>query len=71
MREELDFYRKYNLPVPRKHPDKRRLDRLKFRNPIDAFERTCDKCNKDMESSYSQERTETVYCEECYNKSIY
>jgi len=28
--QELEFYRKYNLPIPRKHPDIRYLDRMFF-----------------------------------------
>ncbi len=29
-KQELDFYRKHMLPIPRKHPDQRYLDRLKW-----------------------------------------
>ncbi len=70
-KQELDFYRRYKLPVPRIHPDKRHLDRMAMRNPRELFERTCDKCKKDIQSTYSPKRSETVYCEECYNKEVY
>ena len=70
-KQELDFYRRYNLPVPRIHPDKRHLDRMAMRNPRELFERSCDKCKKDIQSTYSPKRSETVYCEECYNQEIY
>jgi len=40
--QELEFYRKHNLPIPRKHPDQRHLDRMKLRNPRKLFERICD-----------------------------
>ncbi|MFA5917614.1 MAG: hypothetical protein WC850_05275 [Candidatus Gracilibacteria bacterium] len=33
LKQELDFYRKHNLPIPKKHPDQRHLDRLALRNP--------------------------------------
>jgi hypothetical protein len=26
--QELDFYRKRNIPIPRRHPDQRHLDRI-------------------------------------------
>jgi hypothetical protein len=31
IKEELDFYRKHNLPIPRKHPDQRHLERMILR----------------------------------------
>ena len=31
IKQELDFYRKNNLPIPKRHPDQRNLDRLKLR----------------------------------------
>jgi len=47
------------------------MDRMQIRNPRHIYERTCDKCSKDVESTYAPEREEIVYCEECYNKEIY
>ncbi len=69
--QELDFYRKNNLPIPRRHPDQRHLDRISLRNPRKLFDRTCTKCSKNIESTYSQERQENVFCTECYKKEIY
>ena len=41
---ELLFYRKHHLPLPRKHPDIRFQERLE-KVSIDAFHlRKCDKC---------------------------
>ena len=28
IRQELEFYRKHNLPIPKRHPDQRRIDRI-------------------------------------------
>jgi len=69
--QELDFYRKHNLPIPRRHPDQRHLDRMNLRNPRKLFDRKCDKCKKDITTTYSPERSEIVYCEDCYNNEIY
>ncbi|EKD44623.1 MAG: hypothetical protein ACD_71C00072G0001, partial [uncultured bacterium (gcode 4)] len=63
IRQELDFYRKHNLPIPRRHPDQRHLDRMAFRNPRKLYERKCDKCETEMMTTYSPERPERVYCE--------
>ena len=71
IKQELDFYRKHNLPIPRKHPDQRHFDRMKLRNPRKLFDRDCDKCWEDMKTTYAPDREEKVYCEECYNKEVY
>jgi len=71
IKQELEFYRKHNLPIPKRHPDQRHLDRMALRNPRKLFDRKCDKCSVDMKTTYSPDREELVYCEECYNKEIY
>ncbi|NUJ97278.1 hypothetical protein HGA92_00650 [Candidatus Gracilibacteria bacterium] len=71
IKEELAFYRKHNLPIPRRHPDQRHLNRMSLRNPRKLFARICDNCKKDIQTTYAPERPEIVYCEECYNKEVY
>ncbi|HBA45322.1 TPA: hypothetical protein DEG21_01580 [Patescibacteria group bacterium] len=71
IKQELDFYRKHSLPIPRRHPDQRHLDRMNLRNPKKLYDRKCDKCGVDMMTTYSPERPEIVYCESCYNKEAY
>jgi hypothetical protein len=44
IKQELEFYRKYGLPIPRRHPDQRHLDRMKLRNPRKLYDRECMKC---------------------------
>jgi hypothetical protein len=69
--QELEFYRKHNLPIPKRHPDQRHLDRMKLRNPRKLFTRNCDKCGENMQTTYAPERPEIIYCEECYEKEVY
>ncbi len=71
IKQELDFYRKMKLPIPRRHPDQRHKDRMALRNPRKLWNRTCAKCQKTISTSYAPERPEIVYCEDCYLKSIY
>ena len=71
IKPELEFYRKHNFPIPKRHPDQRHLDRMSIRNPRKLHDRQCDKCNKDIQSTYDPNTSETVYCEACYNESIY
>jgi len=71
IKQELEFYRKQGLPIPRKNPDERHLERMKLRNPRKLFNRKCNKCENNIKTSYSPNREETVYCEKCYNNEFY
>lgn len=71
IKQELAFYKKYNLPIPRKCFACRHMERFALRAPYRLFERTCTKCGKSLESSYSPDRPEKVYCENCYLKEVY
>ena len=70
-RQELSFYRKHNLPIPHFHPDERHKRRLALRNPRHLWKIDCMKCGREMQTTYSPERPEIVYCEECYLKEVY
>ncbi len=69
--QELAFYRTHGIPVPRRHPDQRYRDRLDLRNPWQLWDRDCKKCRTPLKTSYAPERTEVVYCEKCYLKTIF
>jgi hypothetical protein len=79
--EELSFYRRMNLPLPRLCPNCRHYERLAQRNPLRLWHRgcMCDKathqhgtghCSNEFETSYAPERKEIVYCEQCYNAEV-
>lgn len=63
---ELKFYRDMGLPVPRRAPLQRHKDRLALRAPRKLWKRNCANCNKEIQTVYSSEQSETVYCEQCY-----
>lgn len=80
--EDLQFYRRMNLPLPRQCPNCRRYARLKQRNPLKLWHRTCicdkpnhfhgeGKCEVEFETAYSPDRPEIVYCEKCYQQEVY
>jgi hypothetical protein len=71
VKQELDFYRKMQLPVPHVHPDERHKQRMARRNPYKLWMRPCAKCKKAIETNYAPERPERVYCEECYLREVY
>lgn len=69
--QELSFYRRMKLPLPRHCPDQRHLDRLSQRQPRQLWERTCQKCSNPIRTTYAPDRPEIVYCESCYLKAVY
>lgn len=68
--QELEFYRKHDLPIPTKCPDCRHLQRTSLRNPRHLWDRDCQKCGAKIKTSYSPDRPEKVYCEKCYLQTI-
>jgi hypothetical protein len=70
-KQELEFYKKLGLPLPTKHPEVRMKERDAKRNPRLLWERKCDHCGVGMQSSYSPDRPEVVYCEKCYLEAVY
>ena len=71
IKQELDFYRKYDLPLPRKCFDQRHSERMKIKTPRKIFQRTCAKCSAEIETWYAPVRKEIVYCQSCYHKEVY
>ncbi len=63
---ELELLRKMGLPVPHECPkcrENRRFDRM---NRPGMYHRNCQKCKKEIYTPYAPERTEIVYCVDCY-----
>ena len=81
--DELQFYKRMNLPLPRLCPNCRHYQRLKQRNPLKLWHRVCmcnkenhhnhnaGKCEIEFETSYAPDRPEIVYCEKCYQQEVY
>ncbi len=101
LKQELDFYRGFKVPIPRKCPNCRHYARIALRNPRKLWHRKCQcigktsckppavsnqqatcyantiahfhgdqLCSNEFETSYSPERPEIVYCEQCYNAEV-
>ncbi|MFA5842104.1 MAG: hypothetical protein WC882_00265 [Candidatus Gracilibacteria bacterium] len=69
--QELKFYREQKIPLPRRSPDQRHLDRFHQRNPRQFWTRECAHCHKQIRTTFSPDRPEIVYCEGCYLKTVY
>jgi len=69
--QELKFYHEQDLSIPKKCFYCRHANRFKMRNPRELWDRKCIKCQTDIKTSYSPDRPENVYCENCYLKEVY
>jgi hypothetical protein len=68
--QELKFYREFGIPIPRSCSSCRHRVRFNMRNLPKLYSRSCDKCNKDVKSTYSPTRPEKIYCKECFRKEM-
>ncbi len=78
--EELAFYKRNGIPVPRKCFFCRLKDRLKLKNPVKLWHRSCmcdktghrhsGRCPNEFETTYAPDRPEIVYCENCYQSEV-
>jgi hypothetical protein len=67
---EVEFHKKYGIPLPLNSPAER-MQTFIDANPRTLWKRQCAKCNKEMETVYSPERPEKVFCEKCYLAEVY
>jgi len=70
-KQELRMYRRFDLPIPRYHPDERHRRRMVRRSGIELNDRTCAKCSKAVQTTYPPDRPEIIYCEKCYLQEVY
>lgn len=80
MPQELAFYLKNGIPIPAKHYDVRYAERFHTRNPKVLYHCQCmceesghdheGRCPNEFETTYAPDRSEKVYCEKCYQKSV-
>lgn len=69
--QEKAFYERMGLPEPVNCWKCRHERRFRSRNPYRLWTRNCQKCQKEIETSYSPDRPELVYCESCYLATVY
>jgi hypothetical protein len=68
---ELAFYRKMDLPLPRVCFDVRHMRRLSKRPMLRLQKRVCSKCNVEVETVYTEDFAPIIYCEKCYQQEVY
>jgi len=72
-KDELNFYRKHNIPIPDRCSNCRYYERFQKILPPKLWYRKCMKegCTNEFETSYAPERPEIIYCEKCYQQEVY
>ena len=68
---ELSFYRRMDLPLPRVCFDIRHIRRMDKRPPLKIINRNCSKCSKEVETVYTEHYAPILYCEKCYQQEVY
>jgi hypothetical protein len=71
IKQEQTLYDKLGIKVPNLCFECRYQQLLHWKNPRKLWLRNCAKCSQQIESSYSPDRPETVYCEACYLAEVY
>jgi len=81
--DEFMLHKKMNFVLPKMCFNCRHQMRLKQRNPMKLWHRSCmcdkenhhnhstGKCETEFETSYAPDRPEIVYCEKCYQQEVY
>lgn len=65
-RQELEFYRARQLPLPDICPDARWDGRFKKRAPRELIERACVQCGEKVLTCYTENLAESLTCFRCY-----
>lgn len=78
--QELNFYQKQGLPLPRWCPESRMKKRFFQVGPRQLWNRDCmctqtdhghkGKCSRTFATTYQPDRPEIIYCTECYIKTV-
>lgn len=68
--QEKEFYDKKALPSPTHCSSCRREKRLSLKNGREFHKRTCDKCQKQIITTYRPDEKFQVFCQECFWSNI-
>ena len=69
-KQEIEFYAKYNIPLPTKHPDIRNAERLRKRDSSVLCLTNCNNCWEEILSIHKPWKWEKILCEKCFYDEI-
>ncbi|MDP9249283.1 MAG: hypothetical protein M3M85_02095 [bacterium] len=67
---EYNLLKKMNMPVPHICPQCRSNSRFARLNPPRLWKRNCAKCEQEINTAFSPDRPEIVYCVSCYQQEF-
>jgi hypothetical protein len=70
IKQELEFYRKMEIPVPVNCFIERHKKRLAQRNQRKLYLKKCDKCKKEIQTTWPPDTPNKIYCKECFLSDI-
>ncbi len=71
-RQEFEFLKSHNIPIPRLHPNERYINRINIRPMRNLFETICAVSGKKIMTAYPPERRpKMVVSDEVYKKEVY
>jgi hypothetical protein len=68
--QELTFYKKMDLPIPRVSFPVRHMNRFKKRPHLELINRNCSKCGAGVQTVYTEDFAPIIYCEKCYQQEV-
>jgi len=78
---ELQFYKRFNIPLPRICPNCRFYTRMQKLNQIMLRDGVCmcrnnshghtNRCSRKFKTNYASNNPQILFCEECYKREIY
>lgn len=70
--QELEFYRRFNIPLPRLHPNERYMNRIRIRPDRALYDCVCAVSGVPLKTGYPpNRRPKNIVSEEVYKKEIY
>jgi len=70
IKTEYSVLKSLNLPIPDLCPKCRDKARFAKLNMPRFYKRNCAKCNKDVTTAFAPDRSEIIYCEQCYQQEV-
>ncbi|MDC0357222.1 hypothetical protein OAO01_00270 [Oligoflexia bacterium] len=72
IQQELDFYRRHNLPLPIYYPEARNLARCRHLTPLRPQQVHCCDCHESVTNYFPKEwRYKKIACNACYLEQVY
>ncbi|MBI2415589.1 MAG: zinc-ribbon domain containing protein [Candidatus Kerfeldbacteria bacterium] len=78
---ETSFYEQHHMPAPQQCYQCRYATRRAWHNPQRLWQRQClcqqtdhghaERCAEQCDTSYAPDRPEVIYCNDCYQKTVY